>query len=129
MKPEVKCKIEQKRRYRIRNKVKGTSSRPRMSVRFTERNIYVQFIDDEKGRTLASASTRHKTQENREKLAANKVAAEKIGKTAAEVAKVADGVIVGSALVSRIAEHCDAPHDAIAEIKAVMTEIRQALDA
>ena len=87
MRPEVKCKIEQKRRYRIRNKVKGTSSRPRMSVRFTERNIYVQFIDDEKGRTLPSASTRHKTQENREKLVANKVAAEKIGKTAAEVAK------------------------------------------
>ncbi|MBY5926927.1 MULTISPECIES: tryptophan synthase subunit alpha [unclassified Halomonas] len=51
------------------------------------------------------------------------------GASAAEVAKVADGVIVGSALVSRIAEHCDAPHDAIAEIKAVMTEIRHALDA
>ena len=89
MRPEVKCKIEQRRRYRIRNKVKGTSSRPRMSVRFTERNIYVQFIDDEKGHTLASASTRHKTQVDRDKLAANKIAAEKIGKTAAEVAKVA----------------------------------------
>ena len=89
MRPEVKCKIEQKRRYRIRNKVKGTSSRPRMSVRFTERNIYVQFIDDEKGHTLASASTRHKTEADRDKLAANKIAAEKIGKTAAEVAKVA----------------------------------------
>ena len=89
MRPEVKCKIEQKRRHRIRNKVKGTSSRPRMSVRFTERNIYVQFIDDEKGHTLASASTRHKTQVDRDKLAANKIAAEKIGKTAAEVAKVA----------------------------------------
>ncbi len=89
MRPEVKCRIEQKRRYRIRNKVKGTSSRPRMSVRFTERNIYVQFIDDEKGHTLASASTRHKTEADRDKLAANKIAAEKIGKTAAEVAKVA----------------------------------------
>ncbi len=89
MRPEVKYKIEQKRRYRIRNKVKGTSSRPRMSVRFTERNIYVQFIDDEKGHTLASASTRHKTEADRDKLAANKIAAEKIGKTAAEVAKVA----------------------------------------
>ena len=89
MRPEVKCKIEQKRRYRIRNKVKGTSSRPRMSVRFTERNIYVQFIDDEKGHTLASASTRHKTEVDRDKLAANKIAAEKIGKIAAEGAKVA----------------------------------------
>ena len=87
MRPEVKCKIQQKRRYRIRNKVKGTSIRPRMSVRFTERNIYVQFIDDEKGQTLASASTRHKIQADREKLAANKVAAEQIGKAAAEAAK------------------------------------------
>ncbi len=87
MRPEVKCKIEQKRRYRIRNKVRGTSVRPRMSVRFTERNIYVQFIDDEKGQTLASASTRHKAQADREKLAANKAAAEQIGKAAAEAAK------------------------------------------
>ncbi|MDG2214855.1 MAG: 50S ribosomal protein L18 [Verrucomicrobiota bacterium] len=87
MRPEVKRKKEQKRRFRIRNKLKGTSARPRMSVRFTERNIYVQFIDDEKGQTLASASTRHKAQADREKLAANKLAAEQIGKAAAEAAK------------------------------------------
>ena len=87
MKPEVKRKTEQKRRFRIRNKVKGTSVRPRMSVRFTERNIYVQFVDDEKGQTLASASTRHKVQADRDKLAANKIAAEQIGKAAAEAAK------------------------------------------
>ena len=87
MRPEVKRKTEQKRRFRIRNKVKGTSVRPRMSVRFTERNIYVQFVDDEKGQTLASASTRHKAQADRDKLAANKTAAEQIGKAAAEAAK------------------------------------------
>ena len=58
-----------------------------MSVRFTERNIYVQFVDDEKGQTLASASTRHKAQADRDKLAANKIAAEQIGKAAAEAAK------------------------------------------
>ena len=87
MKPEVKRKTEQKRRFRIRNKVKGTSVRPRMSVRFTERNIYVQFVDDEKGQTLASASTRHKVLADRDKLAANKIAAEQIGKAAAEAAK------------------------------------------
>lgn len=87
MRPEVKRKTEQKRRFRIRNKVKGTSVRPRMSVRFTERNIYVQFVDDEKGQTLASASTRHKAQADRDKLAANKIAAEQIGKAAAEAAK------------------------------------------
>ena len=89
MRPEVKRKTEQKRRWRIRNKVKGTAQRPRMSVRFTERNIYVQFIDDDAGKTLASASTRHKTQDNREKLAANKVSAETVGKAASEAAKEA----------------------------------------
>ena len=87
MRPEVKRKTEQKRRFRIRNKIKGTSVRPRMSVRFTERNIYVQFVDDEKGQTLASASTRHKAQADRDELAANKIAAEQIGKAAAEAAK------------------------------------------
>ena len=60
-----------------------------MSVRFTERNIYVQFIDDDAGKTLASASTRHKAQENREKLAANKISAETVGKAASEAAKEA----------------------------------------
>ena len=89
MRPEVKSRTEQKRRWRIRNKVKGTAQRPRMSVRFTERNIYVQFIDDDAGKTLASASTRHKTQDNREKLAANKVSAETVGKAASEAAKEA----------------------------------------
>ncbi len=89
MRPEVKRRTEQKRRWRIRNKVKGTAQRPRMSVRFTERNIYVQFIDDDAGKTLASASTRHKAQENREKLAANKISAETVGKAASEAAKEA----------------------------------------
>ena len=87
MKPEVKRKTEQKRRFRIRNKVKGTSVRPRMSVRFTGRNIYVQFIDDQARRTVAAASTRHKAQAGRDKLKSNKAAAEAIGKAASEAAK------------------------------------------
>lgn len=87
MRPEHKRKTEQKRRWRIRNKIKGTSERPRMSVRFTERNIYVQFVDDAAGQTLASASTRHKAQSDRDQLAANKTSAETVGKAAAEVAK------------------------------------------
>ena len=87
MRPEQKRKIEQKRRWRIRKKVQGTAERPRMSVRFTGRNIYVQFIDDEARRTVASASTRHKAQADRESLKSNKAAAEAIGKAASEAAK------------------------------------------
>jgi len=53
-----KRKLRQLRRWRIRKKVSGTGDRPRMSVHFSNEHIYVQFIDDAKGITLASASTR-----------------------------------------------------------------------
>ena len=87
MRTDVKQGRERRRRWRLRKKVVGTTERPRMSVRFTGRNIYVQFVDDAGGRTLAAASTRHKDQPDREKLMSNKVAAETIGKAAAAAAK------------------------------------------
>lgn len=49
--------LRQKRHQRIRNKISGTAERPRMCVYRSINNIYVQFIDDDKGHTLASAST------------------------------------------------------------------------
>ncbi|MCP1315410.1 MULTISPECIES: tryptophan synthase subunit alpha [unclassified Halomonas] len=51
------------------------------------------------------------------------------GITAAEVAKVADGVIVGSALVNRIAEHADTPEVIAGELASVLSEMRTAMDA
>ena len=60
MKHSHKKHLRRLRKYRIRKKIAGTSSRPRMSVCFTNQNIYVQFIDDSKGVTLASKSTRDK---------------------------------------------------------------------
>jgi large subunit ribosomal protein L18 len=57
-----------RRRWRIRKKIVGTVERPRMSVRFTNKNIYVQFIDDDAGNTIASVSTRAKSAKG---LAAN----------------------------------------------------------
>ena len=47
----------QKRHMRLRQKVVGTAARPRMSICVTNKNIYVQFIDDDAGKTLASASS------------------------------------------------------------------------
>ena len=44
--------------YRIRKKVRGTSTRPRLSVFRSNREIYAQVIDDIHGITLASASSR-----------------------------------------------------------------------
>ena len=55
-----------------------------MSVRFTGKNIYVQFIDDRAGVTLTCVSTLDQKIPDREKLAANVVSAEKIGELAAE---------------------------------------------
>lgn len=58
-----------------------------MSVKFTSENIYVQFVDDATGVTLASASTLAKSVADRDKLAANVASAKKIGALAAEAAK------------------------------------------
>ena len=82
-----KHRLAELRRWRIRKKVVGTAQRPRMSVRFTNQNIYIQFIDDAAGRTLASASTRGKTVPDREQLAANVASAKRMGVLAAEAAK------------------------------------------
>lgn len=62
-----------------------------MSVRFTNEHIYVQFIDDVAGATLACASTRGKATPDREKLSANVASATAIGKLAAEAA-IAKGI-------------------------------------
>lgn len=46
-----------KRRKRVRGKIFGTTSRPRLSVFRSSGHIYVQAIADDVGRTLAEAST------------------------------------------------------------------------
>jgi large subunit ribosomal protein L18 len=50
----------QKIRYRVRKKVSGTSSKPRLSVFRSNSEIYAQLIDDTTGTTLAAASSREK---------------------------------------------------------------------
>jgi large subunit ribosomal protein L18 len=47
----------ERRKLRIRKNVVGTSERPRLTVFRSARHIYAQVIDDEKGCTLAHAST------------------------------------------------------------------------
>src|SRR6476660_6811932 len=44
-----------RRHRRIRGKVRGTKERPRLAVFRSNRGIFAQLIDDENGRTLASA--------------------------------------------------------------------------
>ena len=45
------------RKIHIRKSIYGTAERPRMSVYKSGHNLYVQVINDDEGRTLASIST------------------------------------------------------------------------
>jgi len=55
----MKNRIEQRRlrHRRLRQKVKGTAARPRMALYFSNKNITVQFVDDDAAATLAAVST------------------------------------------------------------------------
>lgn len=67
---------------RIRKKVSGTTERPRLAVFRSLNHIYAQVIDDEKGRTLAAASTTEKDLTG--KSGGNLEAAQQVGKAIAE---------------------------------------------
>ena len=45
-----------RRRRRVRARIRGSAERPRLSVYRSNRGVFAQLIDDEAGRTLASAS-------------------------------------------------------------------------
>ncbi len=57
MKLERKQKLARNRRYRIRRKVRGTAERPRLTVRFSNKHVYAQCVDDVAGITLVYASS------------------------------------------------------------------------
>jgi len=77
-------KQRQRRRYRVRKRLRGTPERPRLCVTRSHRNITAQVIDDVAGVTLASASTVDKQLAKKLKYGGNSEAAEAIGKTIAE---------------------------------------------
>ncbi len=47
-----------RRKLRIRKKVHGTSERPRLAVFRSSKHIYAQVIDDDRGHTIAAASSK-----------------------------------------------------------------------
>ena len=70
-------KMERARRHlRVRRKISGTQERPRLCVYRSNKNIYVQIIDDVAGKTLVSASTLDKEVKTKY---ANKEAAKEVG--------------------------------------------------
>ena len=72
----------QKRHLRLRQRIIGTVDRPRMSICVTNKNMYVQFIDDDAQKTLAQANSLKEAKANLE-------VAKSLGKAAAEAAKAA----------------------------------------
>jgi large subunit ribosomal protein L18 len=74
---------------RIRKKVRGTTDRPRLAVYRSLNHIYAQVIDDDNGKTLATASTTEKDLAGG--TGGNIDAAQRIGRAIAERA-IAAGV-------------------------------------
>lgn len=72
---------------RIRKRLSGNAARPRLTVFRSLKHIYAQVIDDDAGRTLATASTRDKSLDVG--YGGNVDAAKKIGKAIADRAKKA----------------------------------------
>lgn len=53
--PKIKRQKKERRHKRIRAKISGTAERPRLCVFCSNKHIYAQLIDDEKGKTIVSA--------------------------------------------------------------------------
>ena len=84
MKSGKKNQARIQRHWRVRKKIKGTAERPRMAVFKSNKNLYVQFIDDVTSNTLASASSMD------ESFAGTNITVEgaaKLGQVAADAAK------------------------------------------
>jgi len=81
----TKADRRQRIKYRIRKRLSGSGERPRMTVYRSNKQIYVQLVDDVSGQTLVSASSKEK------EIASQKVnkidQAKLVGKRLAEKAK------------------------------------------
>jgi len=103
-----------RRHYRVRQQVQGTTARPRLVVTRSLRHIYAQVIDDTVGHTLVSASTLDTDLRGAE--GDKKDQARKVGELLAERAKSAGVTKVvfdrgGNAYHGRIAALADAARD------------------
>jgi len=77
------AKQRQNRAFRVRNRVRGTEERPRLTVFRSNKYIYAQLIDDQKGHSIVSASSQEEEVCPGEENGGNRSAAIKVGKTLA----------------------------------------------
>ena len=78
-----KTERRQKIKLRIRGKISGTAECPRMTVFRSNKQIYVQLVDDTEGKTLASASSKGLSGAPKKEIAAQ------VGQAIAQKAKEA----------------------------------------
>jgi large subunit ribosomal protein L18 len=84
MSHERKVLRQRKRRgFRVRNRLKRNTTRPRLCVFRSHQNTYAQIIDDGEGRTLVAVSTLDKTMREAVRYGGNKTAAIAVGKAIA----------------------------------------------
>jgi large subunit ribosomal protein L18 len=77
--------LQRKRRaFRVRNRLKRVTTRPRLCLFRSHKNFYAQIIDDEAGKTLVSASTTESAMQSEIKYGGNKTAAAAVGKLIAQ---------------------------------------------
>jgi large subunit ribosomal protein L18 len=84
-----KTDARQKRHRRLRRKVVGTAERPRLMISRTLHHIYALVVDDSRGHTMLSASTRQREIAEGLGSLTNVEAARKVGTAIAERAKAA----------------------------------------
>jgi large subunit ribosomal protein L18 len=81
----------QRRRFRVRKRMRGSAQRPRLSVFRSHRNLLCQIIDDTSGKTLVAVGTKDKDVRTNVAYGGNKAAAQTVGKRLAEKA-IAAGI-------------------------------------
>ena len=77
----------ERRKKRSRDKIRGTSERPRLCVFRSSKHIYAQVIDDQMGKTIAAASTLSKELLGSVEKSANVAAAKQVGEMVARKAR------------------------------------------
>lgn len=90
MRRDARAAGRRRRHRRVRKRVRGTPSRPRLAVFRSNRYIYAQIIDDVAGHTLVSASSQERALRSRTLTTA----------TAAKVGALVAGRAVGAGVTS-----------------------------
>lgn len=76
---ESRAKVRENKHRRLRNRISGTTERPRLAVFRSNNHMYAQIIDDTVGNTIAAASTLDKEVKDAVEKTNNVAAAAQVG--------------------------------------------------